>query len=86
MVGVPMPESESFSCSDPKVPDAQIRNSEVIKHTGRPAGAVHAARRSGASQAASGREARDLPAEMHMARFARAKDTQSMQEFFPVPL
>ena len=30
--------------------------------------------------------ARDLPAEMHMARFARAKDTQSMQEFFPVPL
>ena len=33
MVGVPMPESESFSCSDPKVPDAQIRNSEVIKHT-----------------------------------------------------
>ena len=24
---------ESFSCSDPKVPDAQIRNSEVIKHT-----------------------------------------------------
>ena len=32
MVGVPMPESESFSCSDPKVPDAQIRNSEVIKH------------------------------------------------------
>ena len=33
MVGVPMPEPESFSCSDPKVPDAQIRNSEVIKHT-----------------------------------------------------
>lgn len=33
MVGVPMPEPESFSCSDPKVPDAQIRNSEVIKHS-----------------------------------------------------
>ena len=35
MVGVPMPEPESFSCSDPKVPDAQIRNSEVIKHNWR---------------------------------------------------
>ena len=32
MVGVPMPEPESFSCSDPKVPDAQTRNSEAIKH------------------------------------------------------
>ena len=33
MVGVPMPEPESFSCSDPKVPDAQTRNSEAIKHS-----------------------------------------------------
>ena len=65
---------------------APVRPGQRPPFPGRPAGAVHAARRSGASQAASGREARDLPAEMHMARFARAKDTQGMQEFFPVPL
>ena len=27
-----------------------------------------------------------LPAEMHMARFARAKETLSIQEFFSIPL
>ena len=52
----------------------------------RPAWAMHAVGRAGVSQAASGREARDLPAEMHMARSARANAMQSMQEFFRTPL
>ena len=48
--------------------------------------AGHAAGRAGASQAASGREARDLPAGMRTAGSAGAKDTQGMQELFRTPL
>lgn len=33
MVGVPMLKPEGFSCSEPKLLHAQIRNFEAIKHT-----------------------------------------------------
>ena len=48
--------------------------------------AGHAAGRAGASQAASGREARDLPAGMRMAGSAGANAMQGMQELFRTPL
>ena len=33
MVGVPMHETVIFSCSDPKLSDAQTRNFEAIKYS-----------------------------------------------------
>ena len=63
-----------------------VRPRQRAPFPARPAWAVHAAGRAGASQAASGREARDLPAGMRMAGSAGANAMQGMQELFRTPL